>query len=71
MSSSHLHIKFAAIVKFPFRPHSPAREVEDRVTKAVGGQPGGHHLNPEHSNMSEYDNDHLCSLRAALRHGST
>src|SRR6201997_3435366 len=23
-------------------------------------------LNPEHSNMSEYDNDHLCSLRAAL-----
>jgi hypothetical protein len=21
---------------------------------------------PEHSNMSEYDNDHLCSLRAAL-----
>src|SRR5271169_5874936 len=23
-------------------------------------------LDPEHSNMSEYDNDHLCSLRAAL-----
>jgi hypothetical protein len=23
-------------------------------------------MNPEHSNMSEYDNDHLCSLRAAL-----
>src|SRR6266446_362069 len=23
-------------------------------------------LNPEHSNMSEYDNDHLCSLRTAL-----
>jgi hypothetical protein len=23
-------------------------------------------LNPEHSNMSQYDNDHLCSLRAAL-----
>src|SRR6201988_4765006 len=23
-------------------------------------------LNPEHSNMSEYDNDQLCSLRAAL-----
>src|SRR5207245_7503415 len=45
---------------------SPAREVEDRVTKAVGGQPGGHPSNPEHSNMSEYDNDHLCSLRTAL-----
>src|SRR5258708_7234540 len=23
-------------------------------------------LYPEHSNMSEYDNDHLCSLRTAL-----
>jgi hypothetical protein len=23
-------------------------------------------LNPEHSDMSEYDNDHLCNLRAAL-----
>jgi hypothetical protein len=26
----------------PVLPASPAREVEDRVTKAVGGQPGGH-----------------------------
>ena len=35
MSVFHLHIKFVAIVKSPFRPHLAARELEDRVTKTL------------------------------------
>jgi hypothetical protein len=48
MNLAHCQIKFAAIVKIPFRPHLRLanlrynRNSRSRVTKAVGGHPGGH-----------------------------
>src|SRR6267143_5603869 len=65
MSISQFQIKFAAIVK--------SRSA--RISGSRSRRPGHQSrwwatrrspLNPEHSNMSEYDNDHLCSLRTAL-----
>src|SRR5260370_16197027 len=64
MNVSHLQIKFAAIVKRSLHPHLRSR-FEDRAPKPSVGSPEVN-LDPEHSNMSQYDNDHLCSLRAAL-----
>src|SRR6266446_9685521 len=65
MSISQFHIKIAAIVKIPFRPHLRLAKSKTGSPKPSVGNPEVP-LNPEHSNMSEYDNDHLCSLRTAL-----
>src|SRR5271168_1993850 len=65
MNVSHLPIKFAAIVKRPLRPHLPLSNTRTGPPKQSVGSPEVT-LNPEHSDMSQYDNDHLCSLRAAL-----
>jgi len=65
MKVSHLQIKFEAIEKRQCRPYFPVR-IFGPGHKAIGGQPPESSLNPEHSHMSEYDNDHLRSLRAAL-----
>ena len=65
MNVSHFHIKFVAIVKRPLRPHlrlANSKTGSPKPRRATRRSP----LNPEHSNMSEYDNDHLCSLRTAL-----
>src|SRR5271169_2439150 len=53
------------IVRYPLRPHlrlANSNTGSPRPSWSTRRSP----LNPEHSNMSEYDNDHLCSLRAAL-----
>jgi Protein of unknown function (DUF3050) len=65
VNSSHLHIKFAAIVTRPFRPHLRLAKSKTGPPKLAVGTPESP-LNPEHQTMSEYDNDRLCSLRAAL-----
>src|SRR5438132_889345 len=65
MSISQFQIKFAAIVKTRSarisgsRSRKPGHQSRRWATRRSP-------LYPEHSNMSEYDNDHLCSLRAAL-----
>ena len=65
MNVFHLPIKFVAIVKRPLRPHL-------RLANSKTGSPKPSWstrmspLDPEHLNMSEYDDVHLCSLRAAL-----
>lgn len=64
MKVLHLHIKFGAIEKHPIRPHMPV-ELADRAPSHWCASRMSS-LNPEHSNMSEYDNDHLCSLRETL-----
>src|SRR5271155_2424575 len=65
MNVSHLPIKFAVIVERPLRPHLPLSNTRTGPPKQSVGSPEVT-LNPEHSDMSQYDNDHLCSLRAAL-----
>ena len=47
----HLHFLLSKLRTGPPKPSVGSPEVT---------------LNPEHSDMSRYDNDHLCSLRAAL-----
>src|ERR1700720_4156807 len=65
MSISQFQIKFAAIVKIRsarisgLRSRRPGHQSRRWATRRSP-------LNPEHSNMSEYDNDHLCNLRTAL-----
>jgi Protein of unknown function (DUF3050) len=65
MNVIHLQIKFRTIVKTPFRPHL-------RLANSKTGSPEPwwstriSPLDPERLNMSQYDNDQLCSLRAAL-----
>src|SRR5438132_14276180 len=65
MSISQFQIKFAAIVKYRSarisgsRSRRPGHQSRWWATRRPP-------LYPEHSNMSEYDNDHLCSLRTAL-----
>src|SRR6266403_688911 len=65
MSISQFQIKFAAIVKSRSarisgsRSRRPGHQSRRWATRRSPSY-------PEHSNMSEYDNDHLCSLRAAL-----
>jgi hypothetical protein len=65
MNVSHLAIKFVVIVNRPLRPHFPLANTRTGPPKPSVGSPEVT-LNPEHSNMSQYDNDHLCNLRAAL-----
>src|ERR1700732_5344107 len=65
MNVSHFQIKFGAIVKRPFRPHLPLSNSRTGPLKALVGSPEIT-LEPGALNMSEFDNDHLCSLRAAL-----
>src|SRR5229473_6582434 len=65
MNVSHFQIKFAAIVKRPFRPHLPLSNSRTGPPKALVSSPEII-LKLGALNMSEYDNDHLCSLRAAL-----
>src|SRR5258705_3042432 len=65
MNSSHLHIKFQRLLKSSSARISGSRSRRpghQRRRWATRRSP----LNPEHLNMSEYDNDHLCSLRRAL-----
>jgi hypothetical protein len=65
MNVSHFQIKFVAIVKRLLRPHLRLANSRTGPPKpSVGTRRSP--LNPEHLNMSEYDNDDLCSLRAAL-----
>src|SRR4029077_249144 len=65
MNVSHCQIKFAAIVPVPLRPHLRLAKSKTGSPKSLVGNP---EVTPysEHAIMSEYDNDHLCSLRAAL-----
>jgi hypothetical protein len=64
MNVSHHLIKLSAIEKRPLRPHFPVRTLRTGPPKPVGSPEIT--LNPGALNMSQYDNDHLCSLRAAL-----
>src|ERR1700738_1286551 len=66
MNVFHLHIKFLAIVKRPFRLHLRLANSKTGSPKLSWWSSRRSALNPEHLDMSEYDNDHLCSLRAAL-----
>src|SRR6266576_527468 len=65
MSISQFQIKFAAIVKTPLRSHLRLAKSKTGAPKPSVRSPESF-LNPERTNMSEYDNDHLCSLRTAL-----